>query len=67
MTTTIVTAAGITCGGCANAVKKAVSALPGVAAVAVEVSEKRVTVTHDDRVSRSAVADALKKAGFQPA
>jgi copper chaperone len=67
MKTTTVTAAGITCGGCANAVKRAVSALPGVADVAVEISEKRVTVTHDDRVSLSAVEDALKKAGFQPA
>lgn len=67
MKTTTVTAGGISCGGCANAVKKAVGAVPGVTGVAVEVAEKRVTVTHDDRVDRSAVEDALKKAGFQPA
>ncbi len=66
MNTTTLTAGGITCGGCANAVKKAVSAVPGVAGVAVEVAAKRVTVTHDDQVSRSAIEDSLKKAGFQP-
>ena len=64
---TTVTAAGIKCGGCANAVKTAVSVVPGVAGVDVEVAEKRVTVTHDDRVTRAVIEDTLKKAGFQPA
>ena len=67
MKTTTVTAGGITCGGCANAVKTAVSAVPGVAGVDVEVAEKRVTVTNDDRVTRAVIEDTLKKAGFQPA
>jgi copper chaperone len=67
METTTVTADGIVCGGCAKAVKTAVSAVPGVAAVEVAVPEKRVTVTHDGRVTRAAIEDTLKKAGFQPA
>lgn len=64
--TTTLTAGGITCGGCANAIKKAVSAVPGVTAVEVEVPTKQVTVTHDDRAGRPAIAAAVKAAGFQP-
>ena len=67
MQTTTVTAQGIVCGGCAKAVKTAVSAVPGVAGVDIEVAEKRVTVTHDGRVTKAAIEDTLKKAGFQPA
>ena len=67
METTTVTAQGIVCGGCANAVQSAVSAVPGVASVKVAVPEKRVPVTHDGRVSKSVIQETLKKAGFQPA
>lgn len=67
METTIVVADGIVCGGCASAVKSAVSAVPGVASVEVAVPEKRVTVMHDGRVSRAVIEETLKKAGFQPA
>ena len=67
MQTTTVTAQGIVCGGCANSIKKALLAVPGVSDVGVEVPEKRVTVSHDERVTRTTVEDGLKKAGFQPA
>ncbi|MFO0852408.1 MAG: heavy metal-associated domain-containing protein [Gemmataceae bacterium] len=67
METTTVVVNGIVCGGCANAVKAAVSAVPGVSTVEVAVPEKRVTVTHDGRVTKAVIAEALKKAGFQPA
>lgn len=67
MQTTTVTAEGIACGGCASSVKKALLAIPGVSDVGVEVPEKRVTVSHDERVTRTTVVDGLKKAGFQPA
>ena len=67
METTTLTAGGIVCGGCAKAVKSAVSAVPGVSGVEVEVADKRVTVTHDERVTRSVIEDTLKRAGFQPA
>lgn len=67
MQTTTVTAEGIVCGGCASSVKKALLAIPGVSDVGVEVPEKRVTVSHDERVTRSTVVDGLKRAGFQPA
>lgn len=67
MQTTSLTAGGIVCGGCANSAKKALLAVPGVADVAVEISDKTVTVAHDERVTRAAIEGALKKAGFQPA
>jgi copper chaperone CopZ len=67
METTTLTAGGIVCGGCAKAVESAVSAVTGVTGVAVAVPEKRVTVTHDGRVTRAAIEAALRKAGFQPA
>lgn len=67
METTTIIANGIVCGGCANAVKSAVSAVPGVSAVEVAVPEKRVTVTHDERVTKAVIGETLKKAGFQPA
>jgi copper chaperone len=67
MQTTTVTAEGIVCGGCASSVKKALLAIPGVSDVGVEVPEKRVTVSHDERVTRTNVVDGLKKAGFQAA
>ena len=67
MQTTTVPAEGLVCGGCANSVKKALLAVPGVSDVTVEVGEKRVTVSHDERVMRTTVVDSLKSAGFQPA
>ena len=67
MQTTTVNAEGIVCGGCANTVKKALLAIPGVSDVGVEVPEQRVTVSHGERVTRTTVVEGLKKAGFQPA
>jgi copper chaperone len=64
---TTIIANGVVCGGCANAVQSALSVVPGVSSVEVFVPEKRVTVTHDGRVTRAAIEDTLKKAGFQPA
>ena len=39
---------GMTCGGCENAVKRAVGKLPGVASVDASHAEQRVTVDFDD-------------------
>lgn len=67
MEITTVVANGIVCGGCANAVKSAISAVPGVMSVEVVVSQKQVTVSHDDQVSKAVIEETLKRAGFQPA
>ncbi|MGE0815438.1 MAG: heavy-metal-associated domain-containing protein [Vicinamibacterales bacterium] len=38
---------GMTCGGCENAVKRAVGAMPGVSAVGASHRDNQVTVTFD--------------------
>lgn len=65
MTTTL-TAAGMVCDGCAKAVTRALSRVPGVEAVAVAVPEQRVEVTHDGRATLAELNGALAKAGFAP-
>lgn len=64
MATTTLTAPDIVCGGCANAIKKAVGALPGVSAVEVEVDSKRVTVTHEPAATHETLIGTLDRAGF---
>lgn len=65
METITLTAPDIECDGCANAIKKAVGALPGVSDVAVDVEAKTVTVTHDEKTAPAeTVAAALVRAGF---
>jgi copper chaperone len=64
MAATTLTAPDIVCGGCANAIKKAVGALSGVSEVAVDIESKTVTVTHDEKASQGAIAGALDRAGF---
>ena len=64
-TTTTLTAPDIVCGGCANAIRKAVGAVPGVSTVAVDVDTKIVTVDHDAQSApRDAIVSALDTAGF---
>ena len=63
-TQTVVQASHMTCQGCANAAKAAVSKVPGVAEAAVDLAAQTVTVRHTQSVSREALAEALTKAGF---
>jgi copper chaperone len=57
---------GMTCGGCENAVKRAVSRLPGVAAVNASHQDNRVVVEYDDALAnRAQIADAIAKAGYR--
>lgn len=62
--TTTRTAPDIVCDGCANAIRNALGRLDGVSAIEVDVATKRVSVDHNDRVSASAIEEALDKAGF---
>jgi copper ion binding protein len=56
---------GMTCGGCENAVKRAVSRLEGVTSVTASHSDNRVAVEFDaGKVDRAAIADAITKAGY---
>ena len=64
-TITTVTAPDIECDGCANAIKKALGTVPGVAQVEVNIDAKTVTVTHDAQTaSRDTITSRLDKAGF---
>lgn len=67
MTTTL-TAPDITCGGCANAIRRALGSVPGVSGIDVDVARKAVSVTHDEGVAgRAAILAALDRAGFPAA
>jgi copper chaperone len=56
---------GMTCGGCENAVKRAVSGLAGVMEVSASHRENRVTLTYDaSKVNRAAIAQRIEDAGY---
>jgi copper chaperone len=57
---------GMTCGGCENAVKRAVSTLPGVSEVTASHKDQRVTVSFDDaQVALAAIAAKISSLGYQ--
>lgn len=57
---------GMTCGGCENAVKRAVGQLQGVRSVSASYSDARVEVTYDDEsVTRDAIAEKIRKIGYE--
>ena len=60
------TVTGMTCGGCENAVKRALSRLDGVSSVTASHADNRVVVDYDAaKVNRAAIGDAIHKAGYQ--
>jgi len=61
--TTTYTVTGMTCEHCARAVTAEVSAVPGVAAVAVDVEGGTLAVS-GDAVDESAVRAAVDEAGY---
>jgi copper chaperone CopZ len=64
MTLTL-TVTGMTCGGCENAVKRAVARLPGVASVEASHLEQRVTVQYDAAlVTPEAIAAKINGLGY---
>jgi copper chaperone len=63
----ILTVTGMTCGGCEQAVVRAVSRLDGVSHVTASHRDNRVVVDYDAaRVDRARVEDAITRAGYQP-
>jgi copper chaperone len=57
---------GMTCGGCENAVTRAVSRLEGVSNVSASHAQNQVTVQYDAaKIDRAKIADAISKAGYQ--
>jgi len=60
------TVTGMTCGGCENAVKRAVGKLPGVTSVEASHADKRVTVSFDDALTNvDAIRARIATLGYQ--
>lgn len=55
---------GISCQHCVNAITKAVSALPGVRQVVVNLGDKSVRVDHDRQVTADDLIRAINDAGY---
>jgi copper ion binding protein len=56
---------GMTCGGCENAVKRALARIEGVVNVSASHTENRVVVEYDAaKIDRTRIADAINKAGY---
>jgi len=56
---------GMTCGGCENAVKRAVGKLPGVSEVDASHEDQRVTVSYDAaQVDAAAIAARIRGLGY---
>ncbi|HVK06951.1 MAG TPA: heavy-metal-associated domain-containing protein [Armatimonadaceae bacterium] len=63
--TTTFRAPDIHCGGCANAIQRALNAREGVESVAVDVAGKAVTVRYaEGKVTPGDIRAALGRAGF---
>jgi copper chaperone CopZ len=57
---------GMTCGGCENAVKRAVGAMPGIADVEASHREHRVVVTFDPAlVTPADIESKIGKLGYR--
>jgi copper ion binding protein len=64
----ILTVTGMTCGGCENAVKRAVSRIDGVSNVTASHADNRVMIEYDAaKADRARIADAINKAGYSVA
>jgi copper chaperone CopZ len=56
---------GMSCGGCAGAVQRALAALPGVRGVEIDLAAKRAVVVSDGPLEAAVVRDAVEGAGYQ--
>lgn len=63
--TTIYTVEGMTCGGCATTVTKAVSEVEGVRDADVDLATGGVTVTSDSPLDAARIAAAVSDAGYK--
>jgi copper chaperone len=62
------TVTGMTCGGCENAIKRALSMLPGVSDVSASHRDNRVTLSYDpQKVDLAAITKRIEAAGYQVA
>lgn len=64
MLTAVYEVEGMNCVNCANAVHKAISALPGVAEAVVDLGARKVTVSGGDLPEADALVRAVAAAGY---
>lgn len=65
MTDLILSIDGMTCDGCANAVRKALERTPGVAAAGVTLTPAQASISYDpSRTGPAALRAAIEDAGF---
>lgn len=67
MDTTTLSVPEISCDHCKMSIEGAATALDGVRAAAVDIPEKRVTVTYDDSVTLDAIVTAIEEQGYEVA
>lgn len=68
MATLTLNVGGMTCGGCAAGVQRALAAVPGVERVEVALDAARATVTYDPAQAQPAqLQRAIEDAGFEAA
>lgn len=65
MSTSVITVAGMTCGGCASKVRTQLGALAGVTGVDADPATGRVTVESGDTVDPDAIKNAVEAAGYR--
>lgn len=62
------TVKGMSCGGCENAVTRAVSLVDGVSNVTASHRDERVTLDYDPaKATREAIEQAINRAGYRVA
>ncbi|WP_312941422.1 copper ion binding protein [Oscillibacter sp.] len=64
MTKTVLNVDGMSCEHCVKAVTNAVSALPGVSNVAVDLKAKTVTVEHAPELSLEKIKNEIEEQGY---
>ena len=57
---------GMTCNHCVQSVTTALTKLPGITGVRVDLSVGRVNYQNPDGVARDHIAAAVRQAGFEP-
>lgn len=65
MTTKTFNISGMTCGGCAASVQKALQAVDGVQSISVSLENQQAVISFDEAiVSVQALSEAIEDAGF---
>lgn len=63
-TTTTITVEGMSCSGCAHSVRAALTHIPGVVEVNVDVTNGTVTIASDTPVDNADIRAAVEEAGY---